>query len=130
MGIRADYNSDTRIARGENPNRESYLNFNIAGFSHYEGAFVFSKLKIGTPLQLINDEKNKYDAEAVAIYLKDKKLGYVPSSLNTTIYKILKMQHYDVFDVVVTQLAPEEHPEQQVRVAVFIKKKKIDKKRK
>ena len=48
--------------------------FKIAGFSYYEGAFVFRKLKIGTKLKLQLEEENKYDYRAVAIYYKNTKL--------------------------------------------------------
>ena len=51
--------------------------FKIAGFSYYEGAFVFRKLKIGTKLKLQLEEENKYDCRAVTIYYKKHKIGFI-----------------------------------------------------
>lgn len=54
--------------------------FKIAGFSYYDGAIVFRKLKIGTKLKLQLEEDNKYDCRAVAIYYKKHKIGFIPKT--------------------------------------------------
>jgi hypothetical protein len=49
-------------------NDRHFSNFNIAGFTYYDGVDVFYDLKIGTELQLKVEPSNRLDAYAVAIY--------------------------------------------------------------
>ena len=44
------------------------MNCRIAGFSYWDGAEAFEKLKIGTPLDLVREPDNRFDPYAVAIY--------------------------------------------------------------
>ena len=45
--------------------KELFLSCNVAGFAHYEGCIVFSELQIGTKLQLVREDENAYDHDAV-----------------------------------------------------------------
>ena len=51
--------------------KELFLSCNVAGFSHYEGCIVFDQLKIGSQLQLVREDENAYDHDAVAIFFGD-----------------------------------------------------------
>ncbi|KAA3597113.1 MAG: hypothetical protein DWQ06_13860 [Calditrichaeota bacterium] len=96
--------------------------FHIAGFSYYQGAFVFGDLKIGSEIELVLDEKNIYDDHAVELRFQDKKIGYIPKGENREIALILKAG-YKIFEAVVQQISPDEHPENQVRIGVFVDKR-------
>ncbi|MGH7884269.1 MAG: HIRAN domain-containing protein, partial [Thermodesulfobacteriota bacterium] len=91
--------------------------FHIAGFSYYQGSFVFSELSIGTKLDIVLDSKNVHDDSAIELRYKGKKVGYVPAAQNEEIAAIMKAG-YKIFECVIQQLSPEKHPEQQVRVGV------------
>ena len=52
--------------------------FNVAGMRYWDGAKVISKLKPGKRLRLVVEPHNPADPNAVAIYRKDVKLGYIP----------------------------------------------------
>lgn len=93
--------------------------FHIAGFSYHQGASVFNELSIGTKLEIASDSKNIHDDSAVELRYKGKKIGYVPAEKNEEISAILKAG-YKIFECVIQQLSPEKHPEQQVRVGVFV----------
>ena len=93
--------------------------FYIAGFSYYQGVYVFDQLKIGTLLELVPDEKNTHDDFAVEIRFKDKKLGYIPRNENKEIAIVMKAG-YRIFQCIVQQVNPNAHPEEQVRVAVYV----------
>jgi len=54
------------------------------------------------------------------IYYQEDKLGFVPKTNNQLLRKFLNLGHSDLFEVKINQIAPEEHPEQQVRVVVRI----------
>jgi hypothetical protein len=98
-----------------------YDNFNIAGFTYYDGVDVFDELKIGTELQFVPEPENKFDESAVALYYKEYKLGYVPKGKNCELGKFLKCGHTDLFEIKINRISSAEHPEQQVSVVVKIK---------
>ncbi len=102
--------------------RKHFDHFNIAGFAYYEGTTAFRKLKTGTKLKLKPEKKNRYDENAVAIYFKKYKLGFVPASHNKPIATILN-SGYSIFEVRVQQIIAEAHPSQQVQVVVFVRRR-------
>ena len=82
---------------------------------------MINELKPGAKLELERDIHNPFDPRAVAIYYGNTKLGYIPKNLNEDISIFLDMGHSDIFDIRVQSVCPNEHPESQVRVAIFIK---------
>ena len=104
------------------PIKKSHLtNFHIAGFGYWEGCEAFENLKIGTKLDLVREADNPFDPYAVAIYYEDFKLGFIPRGSNHDISKYLYMGLEDIFEVRITRVTPDVHPEQQVEVIVYIK---------
>lgn len=104
------------------PLRKVHLtNFHIAGFGYWDGCEAFKELNIGTRLDLIREADNAFDPYAVAIYYEDFKLGYIPRDCNHDISKYLDMGLYDIYEVRITRITPDTHPEQQVEVIVYIK---------
>ena len=81
---------------------------------------MFRHLKIGTKLELVREVDNQFDPYAVAIYYEDYKLGYIPRGSNHDISKYLDMGLEDIYEVRVTRITPDVHPEQQVEVIVNI----------
>ena len=104
--------------------RMHFANFFIAGFNYYDGCMAWEELKVGAKLELVRDEYNKVDVNAVAIYCNDWKLGYVPAQENEMLAKFLDMGYDDVFDVRVQRLNEDAHPANQVGVIVYIKRNK------
>ena len=101
--------------------------FHVAGFSYYQGSFVYGDLSIGSKIEIVPDNGNIHDEHAVELRYKGHKIGYVPKNENYEISTIIKAG-YDIFTGVIQQLSPHEHPEQQVRVGIFITKQKKKKK--
>ena len=93
-----------------------YKSFRVAGIAYYEALFVIQKLEIGDKLKL-KPEKNMHDEHAVAIYRKDKKLGYIPRSANYSISVILRKK-WDIFEAYVQRIDKEAL---EIDVAVFVK---------
>lgn len=94
--------------------------FHIAGFTFYEGVLAFDQLKVGTELKLVAEPKNRYDENAVAIYIKKHKLGFVPRSHNLSLAVLLNAG-YDIFETRVQQIKADAHPEDQLHTVVFVK---------
>ena len=96
-----------------------YKNFHISGFTYYDGPLLTKKLKVGKKLRLQAEPENRHDENAVAVYYKNHKLGFVPKEKNYSMSKFLNQGH-NPFEVVIQQVDKNEHPERQFRVAVFI----------
>ena len=78
---------------------------------------------IGTQLQLVREEDNKFDPYAIAVFYQDMKLGYIPRGENHDLSKFLEMGYEDLFEVRVNKLDLDEHPESQVGIIVYLKRK-------
>ena len=96
-------------------------NFHIAGFGYWEGCEAFEHLKVGTKLDLVREETNQFDPYAVALYYGEYKLGFIPRGQNHDISKYLDMGLDDIYDVRITRVTPDVHPEDQVEVIVYVK---------
>ncbi|MDQ6954051.1 MAG: HIRAN domain-containing protein [Mariprofundaceae bacterium] len=62
----------------------------VAGFQYHQGEKNFHRLCLGTALHLKREADNKYDKNAVAVFYKDNKLGFVPRADNTAIAQMLE----------------------------------------
>ena len=101
--------------------RRHLSTFHIAVFTYWDGCIVFDQLKIGTILTLKREEDNKFDPYAVAIYFNENKLGFIPRGSNKEINKFLEQGCNELFELRINRIAPEEDPENQVHVILFIK---------
>lgn len=99
--------------------KEHLANFNIAGFSYYDGAEAFGELRMGLKLEISLDPENKFDPQAVVVSYKDYKLGYIPKAVNEIFYKLLRVGAKNMV-VRVQRLDATEHPEQQVWVVAHL----------
>ena len=70
---------------------EHFIHFDVAGFTYYDGCMAIGELRPGMQLMLERDTDNTHDAQAIAIYFGDKKLGYVPSNMNATLAHLRQM---------------------------------------
>lgn len=100
-----------------------FLNFDIAGFTYWDGAIAMGELKPGLQVQLEREEDNKFDPYAVAIWYGAYKLGFILRTENHEISKFLEMGHGDIFDARIQRVSPDDHPEHQVSVIIYINRK-------
>ncbi len=101
--------------------KQLYLDdFYISGLRYYEAVMVWDKIKIGTKLRLEYEPDNPYDEWAVAIYLEDYKLGYIPRQSNAFIARLLKLGYTNMFELYISQVCQDEDPSQQVRVVLHL----------
>lgn len=101
--------------------RRHFANFDIAGFTYWDGALIFQELSIGTELHLKREDDNKFDPYAVAIYYKEYKLGFIPRGMNKEINKFCEQGYSNIFEVRINRISPEDDPENQVGVIVYLK---------
>ena len=102
-------------------NRSRHMaDFYIAGMRFWDGATVLSKLKPGKKLTLVAEPDNPVDADAVAIYRKGVKLGFVPSQFNEIPAQLLRFGHGDVLECRVLKVDPQADPWRQVYVGIYM----------
>jgi len=94
---------------------------NIAGFTYYDGLDVINKLEPGVNVTLKSEPENPYDTNAVSIYFKDTKLGYIPRDKNAYICDLLFFGHKDILEAKISSRNLENSAEHQFRVSVKIK---------
>ena len=82
---------------------------------------LINELSFGQAVTLVVETDNPYDNEAVAIYYKDKKLGYVPKEKNSFLSTLLYYGYGDILEARIQYVNVENHPERQFRVVVKIK---------
>ena len=64
---------------------------------------------------------NPYDSQAIAIKARGEMLGYVPAEMNATLSVLFHYGHAPIFECRVMQVAPENDPWKQLRVAIYVK---------
>ena len=92
----------------------------LAGFAYWDGVEAFDELKVGTPLTLVVEPDNSFDPHAVAVYYKDHKIGYIPSTRSSWLAPYLQYGHTDLFEVFVNRISVEKSPEGQIGIVVKI----------
>ena len=66
------------------------LSCNIAGFQYYDGLDVEKKIRQNDSLRLVHEQDNAYDKNAVAVYWKHYKLGFIPKYKNEIIANLIR----------------------------------------
>lgn len=78
--------------------KETYVNASqielfqcyIRGFQYYKGEAAIASLQENTTLlHLIREKDNKYDKHAIAVYINEAKLGFIPRENNYVLSKLL-----------------------------------------
>lgn len=105
---------------GFEPSRH-LMDFHIAGFAYYDGLDLIEELKLGTQVDLVSEPNNPADVNAVAIYYKNTKLGYVPNYKNEILSTLVYFGHADILEARIQMFKLDSHPERQFRVVVKVK---------
>ena len=101
----------------------------LAGARYNDLDEVFEELRVGTELELVRDEDNRYDRNAVAVVyhqvddeglIEDYLIGYIPRDENETIAALLEMGWGEVFRCTICRINPEAHYEQQIHLKISI----------
>lgn len=61
----------------------------LAGFRHYDGPALWREIHAGDSLELVREPENPYDAGAIRVEWRGRKLGYVPQRDNAAIARQL-----------------------------------------
>jgi len=90
----------------------------LAGFQYYEGEKVWDRMRPRDPLALIREPDNTYDRQAVAVYWRGNKLGYVPRDENAAVAQML--DRGESLKAEIVRLRESQNPWQRVRFQVVL----------
>lgn len=95
----------------------------VAGFQYGEGLLCYDELKVGKELKIVRDERNPHDANAIALYCGEYRIGYLPKAENESYATLMDMGWNDLFEVRINRIDSEEHPERQIGITIFVKER-------
>jgi hypothetical protein len=90
----------------------------LAGFRHHAALRVWPALRDNDLLSLVREADNPHDADAVAIYWKSRKLGYLPRGENFLVARLLDRER--TLSARVRRLLPNAAHNQRVRMDVLL----------
>jgi hypothetical protein len=90
----------------------------LAGFRYYEGKRLWSEMKVGDALQLVREQDNNYDANAVRVEWQGHKLGYVPRADNEALARF--MDRGSKAEARITRLKKSRNPWQRMEFEVTL----------
>lgn len=61
----------------------------LAGLRYHEGGRVWHDMKVGDRLELVREPDNPYDANAIGVEWRGRKLGYLPRRENAAVARQL-----------------------------------------
>ena len=112
-----------------NAKKKYFMDCHLAGRMYHEADEVWDKLKVGTKVELVREDDNRYDPQAVMVCYNDEEnneqvcLGYIPRAQNSTIALMMDMGYSDIFECRINQIDEKAHPEQQVHLTIKIKRR-------
>jgi len=90
----------------------------VAGFQYHRGNAIWPFLREGEELSLVRESFNGHDSDAVAVYFRNDKLGFVPHRENSTIAQML--DRGEKLNAKITRLLDENNPWRRVRISIFL----------
>lgn len=90
----------------------------VAGFQHHRGVAIWPFLREGEKLNLVRESINQHDPNAIAVYFRNDKLGYVPMRENATLAQML--DRGEKLDAQIIRLLDEDNPWRRVRIQVSL----------
>lgn len=88
----------------------------LAGFQYHKGEHLWPFLRVGEALRLVREAANTHDPNAVAVYFRGDKLGYVPRRDNAAVAQMLDRGHR--LEARIVRLLDEPNPWRRIRFSV------------
>ncbi len=90
----------------------------LAGFKYHAGEDLWPELREGDRLDLVREPQNDYDANAVRVEWRGRKLGYLPRKENRAV--AAAMDNGDKVDARIAKLRQHRNPWQRMLIEVFV----------
>ena len=89
----------------------------LAGFRYHAAAEVWQELRVGESLTLERERDNAYDADAVSVSWRGRKLGYVPRRENAAL--AWGLDHGERFGARISRLRLHPNPARRLEFEVY-----------
>jgi hypothetical protein len=90
----------------------------LAGYRYHEAAAVWKELAVGDRLDLVREPANPYDANAVRVEWRGRKLGYVPRAENAAL--AWAMDRGEPVAARISALREHRNPRRRIEFEVFV----------
>jgi hypothetical protein len=90
----------------------------VAGFRHHEAPMLWPALRPGSLLDLVREADNASDSDAVAVYWRGRKLGYLPRGENLMAASLLDRRRG--LTARIQRLAPKAERNRRLRIDVLM----------
>jgi hypothetical protein len=90
----------------------------LAGFRHHDAPTLWAGLQTDDLIGLVREVENPHDPDAVALYWKGRKLGYLPRGENFMVARLLD-RHRNL-SARIERLRRNAHRNERIRVAVVL----------
>jgi hypothetical protein len=91
----------------------------LAGFRYYDAKQVWDEMKVGDALTLVREPHNAYDANAVRVEWRGRKLGYVPRNENRAVS--FHMDRGGAVEARISKLQEHRNPRQRIEFEVLVR---------
>jgi hypothetical protein len=89
----------------------------LAGFRYHAGAEVWDELRVGDRLDLEREPDNPYDANAISVSWRGRKLGYVPRRDNAAL--AWGLDRGQALRARISRLSPHPNPARRIEFEVY-----------
>lgn len=87
----AKHKQQTSLALSKTPSRDIVIQRSaVAGFRHHDGPLLWHALRPRLTVTLAREPLNSHDPDAVALFWRGRKLGYLPHSENFVVARLLE----------------------------------------
>ena len=90
----------------------------IAGFRHHEAPFVWAALNRRVPVTMAREPTNPHDSDAVALFWRGCKLGYLPRGENFVVARLLERERR--LSARIRRLAPNAERNLRIQIEVLL----------
>lgn len=90
----------------------------VAGYRYYDGKKIENRIKPGDKARLKREPENKYDRDAIAVYIMGQKIGYIPRRHNPMIAAMMDQKAN--INASIAYINQEEEAEGRIWVEVWI----------
>lgn len=94
--------------------------FKVSGVQYWDAAKVMDKLKTGDVLELVAEPDNPHDENAIALYVHQAKLGYIPADQNALLAQLMFYGHANAFEARLLKVDDDANPWDQLLVGLFV----------
>lgn len=90
----------------------------IRGFQYYNGPKLLPEINKTGLLELVREPKNKYDANAIALFFNRQKIGFIPAESNEVLARLMDANLIE-FQAEIARVEPKASSWENVFVAIY-----------